>query len=92
MRAFWLGLLLGTALRAQCPYVRYILFDACGSGTEEGCNEHLLLYTPVDLNIDNIAISFPIRPNNTNPDNDSPTEWVCNGGGCAASWVIMRRS
>jgi len=90
MRAFGLGLLLMGQLLAQCPYVRYILFDACGDGRQEGCNEHLLLYTPVDLNINNIAISFPIVPNGTAADTGSSTQWICNGGsggGCAASWV-----
>lgn len=74
-------------LQAQCPYVRYILLDACGPGTQEGCNEHLLLYTPVSLNINDIAISFPVVPNSSTLDSDSPTYWVCNSPGCAASWV-----
>ncbi len=86
MRAYGLGLLLMGHLLAQCPYVRYILFDACPGGTDEGCNEHLLLYTPVNLNINNVAISFPVVPNGNSLDNDSPTRWVCNSG-CTASWT-----
>ena len=83
----WL-LLLPVGLWAQgdpttCPYLRYILFHVCGGS--EGFNEHLVFFTPVDMNIDALRISFPIYPNQTNLDNDSPTRWVCYG--CAYSWT-----
>jgi hypothetical protein len=86
----WL-LLLPVGLWAQgdpatCPYLRYILFDACGPGTEEGFNEHLVFFTPVDMNINALRISFPIYPNQNGLDNDSPTQWVCYGG-CPYSWT-----
>jgi len=85
----WL-LLLSVGLWAQgdpatCPYLRYILFDACGPGTQEGFNEHLVFFTPVDMNIDALSVSFPVYPNQTNLDNDSPTRWVCYG--CTYSWT-----
>ena len=84
----WL-LLLPVGLWAQgdpttCPYLRYILFHVCGGS--EGFNEHLVFFTPVDMNIDALRISFPIYPNQTNLDNDSPTRWVCYGG-CPYSWT-----
>lgn len=84
-------LLLGTTLLAQsgspstCPYVRYILFDACGNGNEEGLNEHLVFYTPVSMNINALRVSFPAYPNQTGLDDDSPTRWVCYG--CFYSWT-----
>ncbi|MDT7942282.1 MAG: hypothetical protein RQ993_03305, partial [Bacteroidota bacterium] len=85
----WL-LLLPVGLWAQgdpttCPYLRYILFDACGLGSEEGYNEHLVFFTPVDMNIDALRVSFPVYPNQTSLDNDSPTRWVCYG--CTYSWT-----
>ena len=55
---FWL-LLLSVGLWAQtCPYVRYILFDACTDGNE-GNDEFLIFYTPVAFNINNLRIDFP---------------------------------
>jgi len=46
----WL-LLLPVGLWAQtCPYVRYILFDAC-TNNNEGNDELLIFYTPVAFNI-----------------------------------------
>ena len=81
----WL-LLLPVGLWAQggpttCPYLKYILFDACGpvGQQQEGLNEHLVFFTPVDMNIDALRVSFPIYPNQTGLDNDSPTQWVCYG-------------
>ena len=54
----WL-LLLSVGLWAQtCPYVRYILFDACTDGNE-GNDEFLIFYTPVAFNINNLRIDFP---------------------------------
>jgi len=75
----WL-LLLPMGLWAQgdpttCPYLRYILFDACGRGEEEGLNEHLVFFTPVDMNIDALRVSFPAIH----------TGWVCYG--CTPSWT-----
>jgi hypothetical protein len=81
----WLLLLPLTLHSQTCPYLRYILFDACGPGTQEGFNEHLVFFTPVDMNIDALRVSFPIYPNQTNLDNDSPTRWVCYG--CTYSWT-----
>jgi hypothetical protein len=84
----WL-LLLSVGLWAQgdpttCPYLRYILFDACGG--DEGYNEHLVFFTPVDMNINALRVSFPLYPNQgTTLDNDSPTRWVCYG--CTYSWT-----
>jgi len=78
----WL-LLLPLTLHSQCPYLRYILFDACES--PEGFNEHLVFFTPVSLNINALRVSFPIHPNQTGLDNDSPTRWVCYG--CSYSWT-----
>ena len=76
----WL-LLLPMGLWAQgdpttCPYLRYILFDACGRGEEEGLNEHLVFFTPVDMNIDALRVSFPAIH----------TGWVCYVG-CNPSWT-----
>jgi hypothetical protein len=58
----WL-LLLSVGLWAQgnpttCPYLRYILFDAC-TNTNEGNDELLIFYTPVAFNINNLRIDFP---------------------------------
>jgi len=58
----WL-LLLPVGLWAQgdpttCPYLRYILFDACPAGNE-GNDELLIFYTPVAFNINNLQIDFP---------------------------------
>jgi len=54
----WL-LLLPMGLWAQtCPYVRYILIDACTDGNE-GNDELLIFYTPVDFNINDLQITFP---------------------------------
>jgi hypothetical protein len=58
----WL-LLLPVGLWAQgdpttCPYLRYILFDACTAGNE-GNDELLIFYTPVAFNINNLRIDFP---------------------------------
>jgi len=88
----WL-LLLPVGLWAQgdpttCPYLRYILFDACGpvGQQQEGYNEHLVFFTPVDMNIDALRISFPLYPNQgNNLDNDNSTRWVCYG--CTYSWT-----
>jgi hypothetical protein len=85
----WL-LLLPMGLWAQgdpttCPYLRYILFDACGDGRQEGFNEHLVFFTPVDMNINALRVSFPVYPNQTNLDDDNPTRWVCYG--CTYSWT-----
>jgi hypothetical protein len=83
----WSWLLLPLTLHSQtCPYLRYILFDACGLGNQEGLNEHLVFFTPVSLNINALRVSFPVYPNQTNTDNDSPTRWVCYGG-CSYSWT-----
>jgi hypothetical protein len=79
----WLLLLPLTLHSQTCPYLRYILFHACGGN--EGLNEHLVFFTPVSLNIDALRVSFPIYPNQTNLDNDSPTRWVCYG--CSYSWT-----
>ncbi len=88
MRCALLGLLVTAALaQSPCPYVRYIRFDACGPGGQEGLNEFLFLWSGGGFNIDNLRISFPIRPNTTNPDCDSPTRWVCNGTGCTVGWT-----
>jgi hypothetical protein len=56
-------LLLPVGLWAQgdpttCPYLRYILFDACPAGNE-GNDELLIFYTPVAFNINNLRIDFP---------------------------------
>jgi len=57
----WL-LLLPVGLWAQtCPYVRYILFDAC-TNNNEGNDELLIFYTPVAFNINNLRINFPNPP------------------------------
>jgi len=60
MSKTWLWLLLlPMGLWAQtCPYVRYILFDACTAGNE-GNDELLIFYTPVAFNINNLRIDFP---------------------------------
>jgi hypothetical protein len=79
----WLLLLPLTLHSQTCPYLRYILFNACGG--DEGLNEHLVFFTPVDMNINALRVSFPVYPNQTNLDNDSPTRWVCYG--CTYSWT-----
>lgn len=78
---FWF-LLLPVGLWAQggpttCPYLRYILFDACGNGLQEGLNEHLVFFTPVDMNINALRVSFPAIH----------TGWACYGSGCNPSWT-----
>jgi hypothetical protein len=71
----WLWLLLPLTLHSQtCPYLRYILFDACGG--PEGLNEHLVFFTPVDMNINALRVSFPAIH----------TGWVCYDG-CTPSWT-----
>lgn len=82
----WRGaiLLLSFGL-AQCPYVRYIHFNACGNGMEEGLNEYLLLWSGPGFNINNLAISFPVLPNSTNLDCGASPTWVCNS--CAVGWT-----
>jgi hypothetical protein len=83
----WLLLLPLTLHSQTCPYLRYILFDACGNGGEEGYNEHLVFFTPVDMNINALRVSFPIPPGQTGLDYDNPTpQWVCYGG-CSYSWT-----
>ena len=84
---FWL-LLLSVGLWAQgdpttCPYLRYILFDACEP--PEGLNEHLVFFTPVDMNINALRVSFPVYPNQVDTDDDNSTRWVCYG--CSYSWT-----
>jgi len=66
-----------------CPYLRYILFDACEP--PEGLNEHLVFFTPVDMNINALRVSFPVYPNQVDTDDDNSTRWVCYG--CSYSWT-----
>ncbi|MEN3040690.1 MAG: T9SS type A sorting domain-containing protein [Bacteroidia bacterium] len=87
MRYYWLLMAILGLAWGQCPYVRYIHFNACGNGSEEGLNEYLLLWSGPGFNIDNLRISFPIAPNNNTAidcDNPSPT-WVCNS--CTHGWT-----
>jgi len=80
-------LLLGTTLLAQggnptnCPYVRYILFDACTRGNE-GNDELLIFYTPVPFNINNLNITFP-NPATTNWCYTCADNFTCTGGNTA---------
>lgn len=87
VRLLLLGLL-GAAVFAQsCPHLRYILFDDCASGgSYEGLNEHLIFFTPISFNINDLKVSFPVYPNQTNLDNDSPTRWVCYAS-CPYAWT-----
>jgi len=76
----------GQGNQNNCPYLRYILVDACGDGNQEGFNELLIFYTPISININDLRVSFPFPPNeNTNRDTDNPTTWVCYG--CGFQWV-----
>ncbi len=80
-------LLLGTTLLAQsgspttCPYLRYILFDACPANNE-GNDELLIFYTPVPFNINNLNITFP-NPATTNWCYTCANSFTCTGGNTA---------
>ncbi|MEN3040780.1 MAG: hypothetical protein ABDH66_04485, partial [Bacteroidia bacterium] len=73
MRYYWLLMaILGLAWgQSSCPYVRYILFDACGGGCNEGNREMVIMWSGSSgFNINDLRITFP------NPAN---TTW-CNSG------------
>ncbi|GIV24145.1 MAG: hypothetical protein KatS3mg025_1804 [Bacteroidia bacterium] len=70
IRLILVGLLWGVFLPAQCPYVRYILFDACPGGGNEGNDEHLIFWSGSGFNTDQLRIGFP---------NSATTVW-CNSG------------
>lgn len=77
-------LLLSATLLAQggspatCPYVRYILFNACTQGNE-GNDELLIFYTPVSFNINDLNIQFP-NPAGTTWCYTCPNNFTCTGG------------
>lgn len=70
MRLILVGLLWGLLLPAQCPYLRYILFDACPGGGNEGNDEHLIFWSDGGFNTNQLRIIFP----------NSPTTVWCNSG------------
>ncbi|MCX8113388.1 MAG: T9SS type A sorting domain-containing protein [Bacteroidia bacterium] len=86
---YWITLIgIGLAWgQSGCPYVRYIHFNACGNGAQEGLNEYLLIWSGSNgFNIDNLRISFPTLPNSNSLDCDNPTPtWICNS--CSQGWI-----